>query len=334
MPTDNHFSFDHRSKQKVILIFGVSSFIGSNLAEILKKDYKVIGTYYKTPVSIKGVVSFHCDVLKKDDVQMALYTFRPDFTIYSVGLHSINESDDNVELADALNSAGLFNVTEYCQRYKSQICYISSCYVFGGANRVYVETDIPDSVSLFGKTKATAEFFVQKTSLNYIVFRCCNLYGRGISATKSTWFEKFERSLFEGKNLLWDNHVHIGFLDVFYLGLLIKMCFENMIRNRIFQVSSSDLVTHYDFVKMFVKTFSAPEGLVSKGKWSFPLLNYVEMSLMEEMRFEMDLSNLESFLNITLPTVQESIEFTKKRFNSTATESSKKAKKGGAITYI
>ena len=89
----------------------------------------MVGTYYKTPVSIKGVVSFHCDVLKKDDVQMALYTFRPDFTIYSVGLHSINESDDNVELADALNSAGLFNVTEYCQRYKSQICYISSCYV-------------------------------------------------------------------------------------------------------------------------------------------------------------------------------------------------------------
>ena len=73
----------------------IKPFRFKNLAEILKKDYKVIGTYYKTPVSIKGVVSFHCDVLKKEDVQMALYTFRPDFTIYSVGLHSINESDDN-----------------------------------------------------------------------------------------------------------------------------------------------------------------------------------------------------------------------------------------------
>jgi len=329
-----HFSFDNESKQKVILIFGISSFVGSNLAEILKKDFKVVGSYYKNPVSIKGIVSFPCDVLKKEDVQMALYTFRPDITIYAVGLHSINDCDENVELAEALNSAGLFNVTEFCQRYKSQICYISSCYVFGGGDKKYVETDIPDSVSLFGKTKATAEFFVQKTSLNYIVFRCCNLYGRGISVTKSTWFEKLERSTFEGESMIWDNHVFAGFLDIYFLGLLIKMCFENMIRNRVFQVSSSDVITFYDFAKMYVKTFGAPDGLVAKGKWNFPLLSYVELSLMEQMNFRMDYSNLESFLNISLPSVQESLNFTKKRLCSTSTEGSKKTKKGGAIIYI
>ena len=123
------FDLNNSASQKVILIFGISSFVGSNLAEVLKKDFKVVGTYFNNPVSIKGVVTFPCDVLKKDDVQMALYTFRPDLTIYAAGLNSISDCDENVDYADALNSGGLFNVTEFCQRYKSQICYLSSCYV-------------------------------------------------------------------------------------------------------------------------------------------------------------------------------------------------------------
>ena len=328
------FDLNNSSSQKVVLIFGISSFVGSNLAEVLKKDFKVVGTYFSNPVYIDGVVTYPCDVLKKDDVQMALYTFRPDLTIYSAGLSSVTACDENVEYADALNSGGLFNVTEFCQRYKSQICYISSCYVFGGANRKYIETDIPDSASLYGKTKATAEFFVQKTSLDYMVFRCCNFYGRGINKKKSNWFEKLENSIYQGKSLQWDNHVKIGFLDIYYLGFLIKLCFENMVRNRVFQVSSIDLMTHYEFVKLYSEVFSHSDSSITKGKWHFPLLNYIEMSLLEEMRFEMDLSNMESFLNIKLPSIRESLEFTKKRFRLSQSESSKKSKKGGAITYI
>ena len=80
--------------------------------------------------------------------------------------------------------------------------------------------------------------------------------------------------------------------------------------------------------------FSLSDSLIVKGKWNFPLLNYIEVSLLEEMHFEMDLSNMESFFNINLPSVKESLEYTKERFKMTQSESSKKSKKGGAISYI
>ena len=70
-----------------------------------------------------------------------------------------------------------------------------------------------------------------------------------------------------------------------------------MVRNRVFQVSSTDLMTHYEFAKLYTKAFSHSDSLITKGKWNFPLLNYIEMSLLEEMRFEMDLSNMESFFS-------------------------------------
>ena len=155
--------FDHFQNfktTKTILIVGISSFVGSNLAEFFKKDYRVVGTYHKTPVRVSGIHTIPCDVLKKDEVQFALFTFKPDYTIYCVGLTNLAFCHEAPEYADALNTMGLFNISESCMRYKSQLIYISSAFVFGGENKRYLEMDIPDSLTTYGKTKASAEFYI------------------------------------------------------------------------------------------------------------------------------------------------------------------------------
>ena len=55
--------------RKTVLIIGASSFVGSNLLESLKEDYRVVGTYYQTPVDVSGILSLPCDVLRKEAVQ-------------------------------------------------------------------------------------------------------------------------------------------------------------------------------------------------------------------------------------------------------------------------
>ena len=62
-----------------------------------------------------------------------------DIAIYCVGLSSINECHKNNELAEALNTSGLFNVTEFCQRYRTKICYMSSGFIFAGEKKNYFE---------------------------------------------------------------------------------------------------------------------------------------------------------------------------------------------------
>ena len=216
-------SKEEKEKIKTVVIFGVSSFLGSNLAEFFKKDYKVIGTYYKNSVRINGVLTLPCDVLAKEEVQLILFAFKPDFVIYCAGVSSVLDCHKNEDLADALNTNGLFNVSEYCQRYKAQICYISSGFIFAGEKKNYYEMDIPDSLTTYGKTQAAAEFYIQKTSLNYLVYRCCRLYGRGINPTRQTWFENLQREILLNKSLGMDSFVHTGYLDVYYLGMILKM---------------------------------------------------------------------------------------------------------------
>ncbi len=307
--------------KKTIVIFGISSFIGSNLAEFFKKDYKVIGTYHKNSVRINGVLTIPCDVLAKEEVQLILFAFKPDFVIYCAGVSSIVDCHENEERADALNSSGLFNVAEYCQRYKSQIVYISSGFIFSGEKKNYFEMDIPDGITTYGKTQAAAEFYLQKTSLNYLIFRCCRLYGRAINPTRPTWFENLQRALANNKAAQMDAFIHTGFLDIFYLGMLIKMSFDSGVTNRLFQVSSSDIGSLYDFCLHYSEVFDVAKDRFSKGRWSFPYSKSATTSQVgEQMYFKLDTSNIEGFLNVNLPSIKESLQFTYQRLGGILTK--------------
>jgi len=298
-------------KIKTIVIFGVSSFIGSNLAEFLKKDYKVIGTYAKNAVRIDGVLSISCDVLMKEEVQFILFAFKPDYVIYCAGVSSIVDCHKNEDLADALNTSGLFNVSEYCQRYKAQICYISSGFIFAGEKKNYYEMDIPDALTTYGNTQAAAEFYIQKTSLNYIVYRCCRLYGRSINPVRPNWFENLQREFLLNNSLAMDDFVYTGFLDVYYLAMVLKMNFDKGVSNRLFQVSSSDIGSIYDFSKQYAEIFDASSDRISKSRWPLPLnASATSTNVEDQLYFNLDTENIEGFLNIELPSIKESLEFT------------------------
>jgi len=321
------------AKKKTILIFGISSFVGSNLAEFFNKDYRVIGTYNKNPTNIPGVLSVRCDVLDRDSVQLILFAFQPDITIYCVGLSSLSLCAQYKDLADALNTSGLFNVTEFCARYKSQIVYLSSSYVFSGDDRSYLEMDLPNAITSYGKTLASSEFYIQKTSLNYTIFRCCNFYGRSHSINRTTFFEALQRSFYKREKFMCDGYIKSGFLDVAYLGMIMKMSFDKNVNNRLLQVSSQDIMSHYEFAEKYCETFGESVDLLNKVKWPFPLHGSVTEDVADYLHFSMDTANIEGFLNIELPSIEESLLFTYKRLGGVPQNKRGKTKSVG-VNYI
>ena len=319
---------------ETICIFGISSMVGSNLAEFLKKDFKIVGTYYRHKVSIPGILCIPCDILVKGEVQMILHTFRPDYTIYAVGIPSVMECSTNEKLADILNTTGLFHVAEYCQRYKSQVCYMSSHFVFEGAKRDYLEIDTPDGTTVLGKTQAAAEFYIQKNSLNCLVFRCCQLYGRSINPSKgASILDNIQAGADGGEQMAYDTRLEAGFLDVYYLGMIMKICFEKKITNRLLHISSTDYRTYYDFALEYCRIFGHSENAIVKAKWPFPVVSNEQTP--EVLSFKLDVANVERFLDIELPTVRESLILTRSRFKGSGpSKEVGKGKGGRGITYI
>lgn len=322
-------------KRKTILIFGINSFLGSNLAEFFRKDYRVVGTYHKKIQPLPGILSLPCDVLNKDEVQLVLYAFKPDFVLYCVGLTSVKDCADMPNASDALNSSGLFNVAELAPRYGARIIYFSSQYVFSGNNRNYNEMDNADVITHYGKSQAATEFYLQKSSLNYLIIRCSKLYGRGVSPLRNTWFEILQKNIKYNESAIYDNFVSQGFVDVYYLGMVLKMCIDKNVSNRLIHFSSQDIMTHYEFAKLYTEVFGESDGLLNKGKWHMPILKSATVDRVDEhLYFKLDVLNVEGLLKIKMPTIRESLEFTFKRFNGVKKGVRSSSDKSEGLSYI
>jgi dTDP-4-dehydrorhamnose reductase len=322
-------------KKKTIVIFGISSFVGSTIAEYLKEDYRIIGTYHKNRVTIPDVLTLPCDIMNKDTIQMILYRYQPEFTIYAIGLPSVEKAAEFERLSDALNTGGVFNVTQYTERYKSKFIYISSAYVFSGDDEEFRENDSPLPNTTYGHNKVQAEFYIQKSCLNYLIIRCCNLYGRSLQPFQRTLLEALEYKFHTNDNIRCDDKVTIGYLDIIYLVEVLKTCLEADVTNRLFHLSSKDAMSPYQFAKNYAKIFRFSEDLVQKGVWPFPISEFSGTEANPEglYNYRINVDNLEIATGLIMPTIVESLERTFERWGG-ALESKKGNNKSAGISYI
>lgn len=321
------------SKKKTILIFGVSSFLGSNLAEILKKKYRVVGTYYKNRADIEGVLSLKCDVHKKELVQKISLIVKPDITIYAVGLTSLAECSDNPKVADALNTAGVFNVSSAAERYGSKFIYFSSSYIFAGENTLYSENDTPMPITMYGSNMASSEFYIQKSCLNYIIFRCSPIIGRSYHYQDSNWIETLDRLNFLNEKIVCDTKVYTGFIDVWTLASVVDEAIEMNITNRLFQLSSTDIMNRYEFSKLYLEKIQGNQGLLSKGDWSFPILDTqaARQHLGEEHIYRLDVENAQKVFKTPILTIEKNIQKLNEMYSGALGNSKKK---NTGVTFI
>lgn len=300
--------------RKTVMIFGISSFVGSNLAEALKDDFRIVGTYHQTPVTIPGITCYPCDVHKKDYVSRLIAIVKPDFTIYAVGLSSLVDCKLRPKLADALNSSGAANVCSASERYRSKFVLISSGFVHSGENLTYTEGDTPFPNSAYGNSLSSAEFFVQRSCLNYLIFRCGVLYGRSFRPQHPNWFEFVEKALARGEKFTADDSVKTGFLDIHIIGKILKQALLADMTNRLIHISSSDTMTRYEFARQYARSFKFDENLVQRNVVPFPLDRKPGgKDAVQELSFRMSTANVEEFIGTRMPSIDESIVFTKKR---------------------
>jgi dTDP-4-dehydrorhamnose reductase len=299
--------------KKSVMIFGISSFVGSNLAEHLKNDFRIIGTYYSLPVEIPGVISVQCDVLKKDYVNRLVAIFKPDIIIYAVGVSSLQEAKLRPNLAEALNTGGAANCSMASERYGTKMIFLSSAFVLGGQDLDYKESDTPFPYSDYGKSIASGEFYIQRSCLNYLILRCCPLYGRSYNPNRPNVFDGLQKSFSHNQSVVADNTVTTGYLDVVVLARVIKALIDANVTNRLLQVSSKDSMTKYNFADLYSRVFKKDQSLIQKTAMNFPYEDKSTAPRVAQHFFKLDTTNVEEFLGTPMPKVEESLLFTNKR---------------------
>lgn len=300
--------------KKTILIVGITSFVGSNLAEVLSEKYKVVGTYYHQRSLLPSRYPLlRMDVLNKDEIKRAIKYFKPDYVIYAAGLSSLSKAQAKEKESEQLNSVGAINCLNISERAGALFIYLSSAFVLSGENKFFKESDTPYAMTAYGAAVSNAEFSIQRSSLHYLILRCPVLYGLSFSDQKLNILELIQKSIFEQKLLKLDDRVEVGFLDVQLVARFLMVLLEKKITNRLLQISSKDHLTYFKFAQKYAEVFKKSSSTFEVENIPFPIESSSEQA---PLSFKMDISNAELRIGIKMPTIQESLEFTQRRFSA------------------
>src|SRR5690606_38321040 len=92
------------------------------------------------------------------DVEDALREIRPDVVVNCAAWADVDGAEANERAAMAVNDTGAGLLARAARDRGASIVQISSDYVFDGAKRTpYVESDMPNALSAYGRSKQAGE---------------------------------------------------------------------------------------------------------------------------------------------------------------------------------
>lgn len=156
------------------LVIGVSGQVGTMLVTALRgRGHEATGTYGQHPV--EG--AWPLDINDPAAVEHAVAFVKPDWVICPAGLSFVDYCEGHVDEALAVNRDGPLHAARMAQRFGSGFIYYSSDYVFDGTAGPYAESDPPNPLSAYGRSKLEGERAVLEAHRRAIVVRTTWIYG-------------------------------------------------------------------------------------------------------------------------------------------------------------
>jgi len=150
-----------------ILVTGAEGQLGKCLKILVGKSANIIfaGKKELDITDANAVYSFFNNHLPQIVINTAAYT-------------QVDGAESNRELAFLVNAEAVKNLAETCKIFGSKLIHISTDYVFDGKAKLpYKETDIPNPITQYGKSKLAGEKQIIQSSLKeYAIIRTSWLY--------------------------------------------------------------------------------------------------------------------------------------------------------------
>ena len=148
-----------------ILIVGANGMIGSAMIRVLseQQDYEIFGTVRSKnsldffPHSIRSRLLTSVDLNCIDSLFGVLNKVMPDVVINCAGLTKHKQEGGIPLFSIPINALMPHRLAELCKLIHARFIHISTDCVFSGYKGNYSETDLPDAVDIYGKSKALGE---------------------------------------------------------------------------------------------------------------------------------------------------------------------------------
>lgn len=145
------------------LILGSGGMLGTDLCRV-----------YPDAIALKHS---DLDITSREKVIAVLKGLKPDLVINTAAYTNVDGCEDHQDLAYSVNGMAPGYIAEGCAAIGAKLVHYSTDYIFNGLKKEYVESDTPDPINVYGKSKLMGEKAVIDTMDDYRIIRTSWLFG-------------------------------------------------------------------------------------------------------------------------------------------------------------
>jgi len=159
--------------------------------------------FYENGIKIYGLKHKDIEVCDPESVNGSITKINPDLVINTSAFHNVDSCEDEIMKAFDVNVLGVKNLVDICLKIDIPLIHFSTDYVFDGTkNGMYIETDCPNPINIYGISKHSGELLISYKLRKYFIIRVSGLYGHaGSSGKGGNFIELMIRLAKENKDI-------------------------------------------------------------------------------------------------------------------------------------
>jgi dTDP-4-dehydrorhamnose reductase len=151
-----------------ILIVGAKGQLGQDMKSIAAS----------AGYSVSGVDVPDIDITDPVVTGKVITAYSPDSIINCSAYTAVDACETHEREAFAVNSDGIAHIAKAAREINARVVHFSTDYVFDGAKNIpYVESDVPNPQSVYGKSKLEGDRRLAQTLPDHVILRVAWLYG-------------------------------------------------------------------------------------------------------------------------------------------------------------
>ena len=144
-----------------ILLIGRNGQVGTELALLLPRLGELIALNRQ-----------ELDLTKPIDIRRTIQEIRPQWIVNAAAYTAVDRAESDESTARAVNEQAPAVMAEEAKKIGAALVHYSTDYVFdGGKKSPYEETDTPNPINVYGKTKLGGERAIQESGALHLIFR-------------------------------------------------------------------------------------------------------------------------------------------------------------------
>lgn len=247
-----------------VLITGSNGLLGQHLVKLMAANYELIATSRgANRLNDKSGYRYReMDITNEAQVKSVLSDEKPEAIIHCAAMTHVDQCELNPEDCHKMNVTAVEYLLKHSQEFHPHFVHLSTDFVFDGKNGPYKETDEPNPLSLYAKSKLESEELVKKSGLKWAIARTIIIYGLADDMSRSNIVLWAKKALEKGEAI---KVVNDQYRMPTYAGDLAKGC-ELIVQKGaegIFHLSGKDFMRIDEIVKRVAKFYNLDTSKMS-----------------------------------------------------------------------